>query len=40
VDGDGELDHAEVRAEVAAGLRHACDEHFADLARELVELVV
>ena len=35
VDGDRQLDHAEVRAEVTAGLRDVLDEDFADLAREL-----
>jgi hypothetical protein len=39
VDRDGQLDDAEVRAEVAAGLRHRGDEELPDLRREPGELL-
>ena len=38
VDRDRQLDDAEVRAEVSAGLRHGCHEVLADLASQLLEL--
>ena len=39
VQGDGELHHAEVRAEVAAGARHRLDQDVTDLAGQSGELV-
>ena len=38
VEGDRQLDHAERRAEVAAGARDGADDRLADLDRELGEL--
>ena len=39
VEGDGELDHAQVGAEVAAGDRDRLDDELADLVGQHVELV-
>ena len=39
MDGDGQLDDAEVGAEVSAGSAHAPDQEGADLFRELLQLV-
>src|SRR5690606_4218935 len=36
---DRQLDHAEVRPQVATGLRHLAHEELADLPRELSELL-
>jgi hypothetical protein len=36
----GDLHHAQVRAEVAAGPGHGLDQHVADLQREVVELLI
>uniref|UniRef100_J1RUT9 Dehydrogenase n=1 Tax=Streptomyces auratus AGR0001 TaxID=1160718 RepID=J1RUT9_9ACTN len=39
VQGDGQLDHTEVRAEVSAGLGHLVDKEGTDLPRQLLELL-
>ena len=39
VEGEGELDHAQVGAQVAAGDRHRLDDELADLAGQLLELL-